>query len=571
MTDHLHSNTDIDRKKEGDNMKHWISKKIVEGAVRLFICLLFSLSAASAQEAFEGNTLISPLNSSNTILVDMDGTTIKTWHGASEPGHLAYLMPDDSILRPCRDYGGSFFGGGVGGRIQRIDTNDTVVWDYYCSTSTYQQHHDIQPMPNGNILMICWEAKSEAEAEAMGRESQHGPLWPHMIVEVEPSGSSGGTIVWEWHVWDHLIQDVDPSKPGYGVVADHPELLDINLGDAHGSDWEHLNAIDYNPNLDQIVISSHTLHEYYIIDHSTTTQEAAGHTGGNCGKGGDFLYRWGNPQNYDRGSSTDRQFYVIHGVNWIDDGLPGAGNILILNNGDRSGSSNDYSSAEEYVTPLEPDGNYTLEAGQAYGPDAPVWSYSNPGTFYSRHLGGCFRLPNGNTLITEGVYGDIFEVTASGTEVWDHSVSGELARVQRYWTATTPTATPPPGNTPTPTPAIGGGMILTMDDIDLQEGDLFHLYFTLGPQDSAMTMDAYVILGVGDMFWCWPSWNTIESGLDYTSYDIPAGDIQAFDVLNFSWPGVEGSASGLVFYGAAFTEGTFDVIGDYQVIAFGYN
>jgi len=414
----------------------------------LFICIAFS--SGFAREAFEGDTLISSLQSSTTILVDISGSTIKSWHGDATVSSIAYLMPDDSILRPCVDYGGSFFGGAAGGRIQRIDSNDDVVWDYYCSTSTYQQHHDIQPMPNGNILMICWESKSQSEAQAMGRISINGPMWPTMIVEVEPSGSSGGTIVWEWHTWDHLIQDADPSKPNYGVIADHPELLDINAGSVHQGDWEHMNAIDYNPNLDQIIFSSHTLDEFYIIDHSTTTAEAASHSGGNCGKGGDFLYRWGNPQIYDRGTETNRHFYVVHGVNWIDNGLPGEGNIMVFNNGDRSGSSNDYSSAEEIVPPLEPDGNYTIASGQAYGPENPVWLYSNPGTFYSSHLSGCFRLPNGNTLITEGTSGHIFEVSESGTVEWEYSVSGDLAFVQRYWDSI-PTATPTEVPTEIPT------------------------------------------------------------------------------------------------------------------------
>jgi len=62
-------------------------------------------------------------------------------------------------------------------------------------------------------------------------------------------------------------------------VADHPELIDINFGGRH-ADWNHLNSIDYNEEFDQILLSSHNQNEIWVIDHSTTTEEAAGHTGG---------------------------------------------------------------------------------------------------------------------------------------------------------------------------------------------------------------------------------------------------------------------------------------------------
>ena len=84
---------------------------------------------------------------------------------------------------------------------------------------------------------------------------------------------------------------------------------------------------------DEVIVTSHNLHEVFVIDHSTTTEEARGSTGGRHGKGGDFLYRWGNPQNYDRGTSADRVFYVVHGANWIERGLEGAGNILVRQRG----------------------------------------------------------------------------------------------------------------------------------------------------------------------------------------------------------------------------------------------
>ncbi|MBN2053605.1 aryl-sulfate sulfotransferase [bacterium] len=558
----------------------------------IVVCRL--ASGVYADDPFEGKTLISRLNSSSTIMIDMNGSTIKTWHGASQPGQVAYWFSDDSILRTSQTFNSTFGGGGSGGRLQLINASDMVVWDFTFSTTEHQQHHDIAVMPNGNILLVCWERKTRTEAQAMGRTSVMGDMWPTKIAEVQPSGTSGGTVIWEWHMWDHLIQDADSGKPNYGVIADHPELLDINVGSLSGGsgDWEHINAIDYNPVLDQIVISSHTLDEFYIIDHGTTTAEAASHAGGNCGKGGDLLYRWGNPQNYDRGTSANRHFYVCHGVNWIDEDLPGAGHILILNNGDRSGSSNDYSSAEEIVSPLLPDGNYSITSGQPYGPAAPVWTYSDPGTFYSSHLGGAYRLPNGNTIITEGTSGYMFEVSANGQVVWDHDVSGELARVVKYSLTTTPSATPTRTATPTPTftstvphgepthtpfptmsptATMEDGMRLMLEDDHLDYGDRCYLHFTIGPRLNATEMDVYLLLDVFGEYWCWPEWRPLDEGIDYGTYSLDAWETVAEDVLDFTWPMVEGTGAGLLFYGAAFARDTFDLLGELQVIEFSYS
>ena len=381
---------------------------------------------------YDGYTLISSLGSTTTRLIDNDKNTINTWQGADRPASIAYLQTDGSIIRPCEAQRVYFHGGAVGGRIQRISWNGDILWDFDFSTYDYCQHHDIEPMPNGNILLIAWERKTRAEALQAGRSNPPSEVWPVMIAELEPIGTSDADVVWEWHLWDHLIQDYDPAKDNYGVVADHPELMNVNyLGDGgFGAEWVHANAIDYNPELAQIVISSHKLHEFYLIDHSTTTQEAAGHSGGNSGMGGDILYRWGNPQAYDRGSGSDQEFFVLHGVNWIDPGLPGEGHLLVFNNGyGRPGT--DYSSVEEIIPPLN-GWTYDIDPGEPFGPEAPAWLYADPGVFYSNHLSGAFRMPNGNTLITEGTSGYIFEVTFWKSEVWDYDMSGELARVQRY-------------------------------------------------------------------------------------------------------------------------------------------
>ena len=137
-------------------------------------------------------------------------------------------------------------------------------------------------------------------------------------------------VVGEWSVWDHLVQDYDPAKANFGVVAEHPEL-------------------------EQILISARNFSEIWIIDHSTTTEEAAGHSGGNGGKGGDLLYRWGNPQAYRAGTFADQQLFWQHNPHWIPEGLPGAGNILIFNNGyEYEGRYPDYSSVVEITPPPIP-------------------------------------------------------------------------------------------------------------------------------------------------------------------------------------------------------------------------
>jgi hypothetical protein len=397
------------------------------------LALVTLVSAVPAQEPFVGETLISLLTSTETFLIDMDYNILRTWHGDAVPATFAYLLPDYSIIRPAVDSGGSFGGGGVGGRLQKIDADDNVVWDYYFSTPDYQQHHDIEPMPNGNVLVIAWERFTLAQAIAAGRQQISGDMWVTMIAEIEPDGATDGNIVWEWHLFDHLIQDADPAKDNFGVVADHPELVNVNYGNISTQDWDHANSVDYNPQLDQVLFSARKMDEFYIIDHSTTTEEAAGHTGGNSGMGGDILYRWGNPQVYDRGDETDRYYFGIHAANWIDPGLPGAGGVLTFNNGNRGGVANDYSSVEDIDPPVDTEGNYSIAPGEPFEPAAPSWSYSSGPGFYSLNRSGAFRMPNGNTLITDTAHNNIFEVTVAGDKVWTYLPGAAVHRAPRYW------------------------------------------------------------------------------------------------------------------------------------------
>ncbi len=384
--------------------------------------------------SYDGYTLFAPLQYGTTYLIDNEGKLVHSWDSAYTPGNSVYLLENGHLLRTAtlpRGPNATFGSGGAGGRVEEFTWAGTLVWEFEYSSDQHLQHHDIERLPNGNVLMIAWEYKTAAEAVAAGRDPDlltDGELWPDHIIEVEPTGATGGNIVWEWHVWDHLIQDFDPTKENYGVVAEHPELIDINFARQGNADWNHINSVDYNAQFDQILLSVPRFSEVWVIDHSTTTEEAAGHSGGNSGKGGDILYRWGNPQAYRAGNVGDRKLFSQHDAQWIESGLPGEGNILLFNNGNgRPGGA--YSSVDEFVPPTDTSGNYALTPGTAYGPEEQTWIYTaeNPTDFFADHISGAQRLPNGNTLICDGPHGALFEVTSEGEVVWKYvnPVTGE--------------------------------------------------------------------------------------------------------------------------------------------------
>ena len=388
------------------------------------------------ERASEGYTLFAPIPSNTTYLIDHEGRLVHTWTSPGEhrPALSAYLLPDGDLLRTANiaaSSPGNFSGGGTGGKLERISWGGELEWSWEYSSETFISHHDIEPMPNGNILMIAWEERTEAEALQAGRNPEiasdspggQNNVWPDHIIEVEPVGNDSANIVWRWHAWDHLIQDYDPTKDNYGVVADHPERININYaggtGNAAGrADWMHCNGIDYNPVVDQIAISCRSMHEIYIIDHSTTTEEAAGSIGGNSGKGGDILYRWGNPQVYHQGLSSDQQLFGQHDVNWIPEGHPHAGSLSLFNNGNDRYPS--YSSVEILSPPTDESGNYTIQSNGTYGPNAPDWSWNLGEVMYSGSISGVDMLPNGNMVVTHGTKGTLLEVDSSGEVVWTY-------------------------------------------------------------------------------------------------------------------------------------------------------
>jgi len=368
--------------------------------------------------SYNGYTLFNSNGSKNTYLIDNCGVKVYEWNSNFNPGLSVYLLNDGNLLRTNRLNNSTFNGGGNGGRIELLDPYSNVIWSFTLNTDSTLQHHDLEVLPSGNILILAWELIQAQEADSYG-STISADRYSEMILEFNPFSNQ---IVWEWHAWDHLVQDTDSNLPNYGIISDNPNRININYNInnlSNNPDWIHANSIDYNDKLDQIIINCAAFDEFWILDHSTTTTQAKANTGGNSGKGGDILYRWGNPQTYNRGNALDQIFEFQHDAHWIPEGFPDEGKIMIFNNGQQRG----YSSIDIIIPPLDTNNfnNYSLNNNSTYNPQSLFWSYSDSVNFFSPKISGAQQLANGNILICSGNQGRIFEIEYhTDSVVWDY-------------------------------------------------------------------------------------------------------------------------------------------------------
>jgi len=381
------------------------------------LCAIFTISA----QKWGAYTLIAPKTTTAT-LKDTLGTTYHSWSLTGTTAYSSYLLPDRILLRtisisPTNSY---FTTGGVTGGLQEVDWDGKVLWSMTYSSSTYLLHHDISPLPNGNILAISYDLRTSADATAAGSSSAIS-IQSEKIIEIQPVGTSSYNIVWEWKLWDHLCQNNSSSKSNYvSSISANPQLMNINY--LTQKDWMHMNGVDYNPYLDQITFSSHNFNEIYVIDHSTTTAEAATHTGGNSGKGGDFLYRWGNPAAYSASGTAD--FNIVHDAHWVTPECPYANYLVGFNNKGVSSSK----VAIDMISPPYDGYNYYTTSG-VYGPSSYTYRFTT--SYTSLDEGNSQQLPNGNSIITV-MTGNIYEVNASGTLLKSWSAGGTISKAFRY-------------------------------------------------------------------------------------------------------------------------------------------
>ena len=380
-----------------------------------------------ASKAYEGYTLFSSGGTPKTYLIDMLGNVVHEWnHENYSTGEHFVLLENGHILGNTRSGrasgpptgarggaaggpgggdgagarggaargpgGGDGAGGGsgwmtLGGSVSgliELDWDGNVVWRYEPGEEDGTLHHDFKRLSNGNTFANAWETIPYEEAVAAGRRTDQTTergVATDVIYEIDPEGN----VIWKWSAWDHRGTNSKFNLDVNYITYVIPEYSRDN------PDWTHFNNVDYDPDTDRILTDSREFGELYIIDHKT----------------GDILYRWGNPSAYGAGEGPtistegDQILFGPHDAHWIEDGLPGAGNILIYNNGwGRSPTS--YSSVIE----MNPE------------TDEIVWEYGQ--TFSSHHISGSQRLPNGNTLVCSGWDGHLFEVTPDKEIVWEY-------------------------------------------------------------------------------------------------------------------------------------------------------
>ncbi len=366
--------------------------------------------------------LISPLSSKFVYLVNANGKVLHEWE-FEKGGFNAYLFPDGTLTRgspePEID---QFDARGSTGRVQRVDWDGNMLWDYKYASDQELHHHDYEVLPNGNVLMIVWEKISREEALKLGRDPDKlaaDDIYSEKIVEIKPDGKTGGQQVWVWRLWDHLVQDFDEALPNYDQPSQLPRRVDLNYVRDPQSDWIHMNAVDYHPGFDQLALSPRWFDEIWIIDHSTTTEEAASSSGGRHGHGGDLLYRFGNPMSYGHGALEDKLLFGQHNCMWIPEGFPGAGDMTIFNNG-TSPPRTGFSSVEQFSLPVDSNGVYRMNASGGFEAPSTEWSYSRGNEMFSFRISGVERLASGNTLICSGDQPWILEVTPAKKVVWEN-------------------------------------------------------------------------------------------------------------------------------------------------------
>jgi outer membrane protein assembly factor BamB len=367
--------------------------------------------------SWNGYTVLTPLGEQAAVVIDMNGNVVKSWEGfQNSAGGPVRILPGGHVIAAT----GANPPKQESLELLQLDFDGNVVWSFDRNEQietgageriwSLRQHHDWQrkdfpagyyspeytPGTRGSNTLVLTHTTHFLPAVTEARE-----LDDDRILEV----TWDGEIVWEWTAGEH-IDEFGFSDAARATIESAP-------GFGRGAfDWIHINSATWlGPNRffdagderfapDNVMISSRQASLVSIID-----------------RDGSVVWQLGPDFSETPEQQRIRQMIGQHHAHMIPKGLPGAGNILIFDNGGSSGygapspiAANGmgiYARATSRILEIDPT---TLEL---------VWSYGAAG-FFSTNISGVQRLPNGNTLITEGAPGRLFEVTTGGDIVWEY-------------------------------------------------------------------------------------------------------------------------------------------------------
>lgn len=337
--------------------------------ILFLIILLFNISYSEV--------LIGDMGTHNVYLVSVNGDTTHSWK-TELPLKLVAMSYLDSCILISVDEDRTVPRERIkNGKLQILDWESNVIWSYSPNTEQYSQHHDLEVLSNGNIMMILYDVKTIDEAIYRGRNPElliDSNLWSEKLVEIKPVGKDSVEIVWEWSVWDNIIQDFNSLLPNYGVIKDNPDKINLNYpydGRRVGKDdWLHFNSISYNEDKKQIAVSSNRFGELYIIDYDTKK----------------IIFRWGNLLARGLGDSTDQRLFGVHDVSWVGDTL------IMFNNGFE-----------------RPDGEYSTIEKVIYT-SFDNWESKTiyMDSLFSKFMSGVEQIANDTYLVTLGMSGEVY-------------------------------------------------------------------------------------------------------------------------------------------------------------------
>ena len=371
------------------------------------------------ERAWNGYTVLTPLSTPAVVVIDMNGNVVKEWDDYDNaPGGPARILPGGVVVaarntRPPhqeslelvqRDFEGNLIW--QFSRNEQVETRDgETVW-------AARQHHDWQrpDFPAGYYSPEAAPASEGGTTLMLTHTNRVVPAVSDVVLEDDRiiEVSWDGEILWEWVASDHIDE--------FGFADDAREVIRAAgaFNRARGSfDWFHINSATYlGPNAwfdagderfapDNVIISSREASVVAIIARDD----------------GRVVWRIGPDFRESEETRAIGQIIGQHQAHVIPKGLPGEGNVLIFDNGGSAGYGFD--------TPIAPNGRGALARATSRVVEIDpvtlerVWTYAAAG-FFSTNISGAQRLPNGNTLVTSGAPGRLFEVTREGDIVWEY-------------------------------------------------------------------------------------------------------------------------------------------------------